>query len=178
MSDVRAGDRGSIVWLTGLSGAGKSTIAVALERALAERGRRACVLDGDVLRRGLCADLGFSIEDRIENIRRAGAVAVILADAGLVAIAALISPFRDGRDAVRAAAPPGRFIEVYINAPLEVCEARDTKGLYAKARSGRLDAFTGITSPYEPPLSPELELRTDRQSVAACVDAILGALAG
>jgi bifunctional enzyme CysN/CysC len=167
---------GSIVWLTGLSGAGKSTIAVELERALFEHGRQAYVIDGDNLRHGLCADLAFSEEDRVENIRRAGEVAALLADAGMIAIAAFISPFRAGRDAVRAAAPAERFLEVYVNAPLEVCEARDAKGLYARARAGEIPAFTGISSPYEPPLSPELELHTDRQSVAECVDAILDAL--
>jgi len=173
---ARNGHPGSIVWLTGLSGAGKSTIAVELERALFEQGRQVYVIDGDNLRHGLCADLGFSIEDRVENIRRAGQVAVLLADAGAIAITALISPFRDGRDAVRAAVSPGRFLEVYVNAPIEVCEARDAKGLYAMARAGEIAAFTGISSPYEPPPAPELELHTDRQTVAECVDAILDAL--
>ena len=172
----RNGHPGSIVWLTGLSGAGKSTIAVELERALFERGRQAYVIDGDNLRHGLCADLGFSENDRVENIRRAGQVAALLADAGVIAISALISPFRAGRDAVRAAAPGGRFLEVYVNAPIEVCEARDTKGLYAKARAGAIDSFTGISSPYEPPATPDLELRTDRLAVAECVDAILEAI--
>ena len=172
----RNGHAGSIVWLTGLSGAGKSTIAVELERALFEQGRQAYVLDGDNLRHGLCADLAFSEADRVENIRRAGEVAALLADAGVIAIAAFISPFRAGRDAVRGAVPAERFLEVYVNAPLEVCEARDAKGLYAKARAGEIPAFTGISSPYEPPLSPELELQTDRQPVAECVDAILEAL--
>jgi adenylyl-sulfate kinase len=172
----RNGHAGAIVWLTGLSGAGKSTIAVELERALFDEGRQVYVIDGDNLRHGLCAGLGFSIEDRIENIRRAGEVAALLADAGVIVIAALISPFRAGRDAVGAAAPAGRFLEVYVNAPIEICEARDTKGLYAQARAGQIEAFTGISSPYEPPLAPALELHTDRQTVAECVGAILSAL--
>ena len=172
----RNGHAGSVVWLTGLSGAGKSTIAVELERTLFEQGRQAYVLDGDNLRHGLCADLGFSEADRIENIRRAGAVAALLADAGIITIAAFISPFRAGREAVRATVPADRFLEVYVNAPLDVCEARDTKGLYAMARAGGIPAFTGISSPYEPPPAPELELHTDRQSLAECVDAILEAL--
>ena len=172
----RNGHAGSIVWLTGLSGAGKSSIAVELERALFEQGRQVYVLDGDNLRHGLCADLGFSEDDRVENIRRAGEVAALLADAGIVAITAFISPFRAGRDAVRASVPAERFLEVYVNAPLEVCEARDAKGLYAMARAGAIPAFTGISSPYEPPLAAELEVNTDRQSIDECVEAILEAL--
>jgi adenylyl-sulfate kinase len=157
---------GVIVWLTGLSGAGKTTLARALETELRQAGQSVCVLDGDCLRRGLCADLGFSPEDRQENIRRVGAVARLFADAGLVCIVALISPYRRDRDRARAAAPAGRFIEVFINAPLDVCERRDPKGLYARARAGELKEFTGISAPYEPPLAPEVELRTDRRSVA------------
>ena len=172
----RNGHPGSIVWLTGLSGAGKSTIAVELEEALFERGRHTYLIDGDNLRQGLCADLGFSEADRNENVRRAGEVAALFADAGFIAIVALISPFRAGRDAVRGVLPAGRFLEVYVNAPIEICEARDPKGLYAKARAGEIAAFTGISSPYEPPRTAELELHTDRQSVSDCVTAILDAL--
>lgn len=163
---------GCVVWLTGLSGSGKTTIAQALETELRHSGRAVCVLDGDCLRRGLCSDLGFSPEDRQENIRRVGAVARLFADAGLVCIVALISPYRQERDRARAAAPPGRFIEVYVNAPLEVCERRDPKGLYARARAGELRNFTGISAPYEPPTSPEVELRTDQAGVLECVTAI------
>jgi bifunctional enzyme CysN/CysC len=173
---VRIGHAGSIVWLTGLSGSGKSTIAAELERELFARGCHVYVLDGDHLRHGLCADLGFSEEDRVENIRRAGEVAVLLADAGLIVIAAFISPYRAGRNAVRLAAPGGRFLEVFLNAPLAVCEARDAKGLYARARTGEIAGFTGISSPYEPPEQPEIELKTDRETVEQCVAAIVAAL--
>lgn len=163
--EQRNGHAGLVIWLTGLSGAGKTTIATALERQLFDTGHHTYLLDGDILRRGLCNDLGFSAEDRHENIRRAAEVAVILADAGCVAIAAFISPVRADRDRIRSLLPPGRFIEVFINAPLEVCEKRDVKGLYAKARANQIKEFTGISSPYEPPTNPEIELRTDQLTV-------------
>lgn len=167
------GHSGGVVWLTGLSASGKSTVATELERRLVADGWRAYVLDGDNLRQGLCSDLGFEAEDRRENIRRVGEVARLFADAGLVCIAALISPYRSDRDLARRIAPPNRFIEVYVNAPLEVCERRDPKGLYRKARAGSIPSFTGISAPYEPPLSPEIELRTDQQDVSQCVTIIL-----
>lgn len=160
---------GCIVWLTGLSGSGKTTIARALEQLLRNDARPVCVLDGDCLRRGLCSDLGFTPADRQENIRRVGEVARLFADAGLVCIVALISPYRQDRARARAAAPVGRFIEVYINAPLDVCERRDPKGLYARARTGELKDFTGVSAPYEPPVAPEIELRTDQLDVNECV---------
>lgn len=160
---------GGVVWLTGLSGAGKTTIARALELELRQSGRAVCVLDGDCLRRGLCADLGFSPDDRRENIRRVGEVARLFADAGLVCIVALISPYQCDRARARAAAPAGRFIEVFVNAPVEICERRDPKGLYARARAGKLKDFTGVSAPYEPPLTPEVELRTDQSDVSECV---------
>jgi len=146
------------VWLTGLSGAGKSTIARAAAAELASGGTPAYVLDGDELRAGLSADLGFSLEDRAEQVRRAGHVARILGDAGVVALAALISPTRAERETVRAMHPEGRFIEVHVATALEVCEDRDVKGLYAKARAGEITEFTGIDSPYEVPEAPELVL--------------------
>ena len=172
----RNGHMGHIVWLTGLSGAGKSTLAIALERRLFDEGRQVCVLDGDIVRTGLCADLGFSAEDRTENIRRIGEVARLMGGAGMVVIVAFISPFRADRDRVRAGMPEGRFTEVFVNALLEVCEQRDPKGLYAKARAGELRDFTGISSPYEPPASPEIEVRTDQLSVVEAMECVLAFL--
>lgn len=152
--------RGATVWLTGLSGSGKSTVAVALERLLVGEGRPAYRLDGDNLRLGLNTDLGFSAADRVENVRRAGEVARLFADAGAVALVPLISPYRAGRDrARRIHADAGTpFLEVFVDTPLELCEARDPKGLYAKARRGELPGFTGIDDPYEAPLAPDLTL--------------------
>ena len=172
----RNGHSGHIVWLTGLSGAGKSTLAIALERRLFDEGRQVCVLDGDIVRTGLCEDLGFSAEDRTENIRRIGEVARLMAGAGLVVIVAFISPFRADRERVRAGIPAGRFTEVFVNAPLEVCEQRDPKGLYAKARAGELTDFTGISSPYEPPDSPEVAVPTEQLSVNESVERIWAAV--
>jgi len=131
------------------------------------------VLDGDNMRHGLCSDLGFSPSDRKENIRRVGEVAKLFADAGVICITAFISPYRSDRELARAIAQAGKFVEVHVNAPLEVCEQRDLKGLYAKARSGQIKEFTGISAPYEPPLKPEIELRTDKFEVAECVAVIL-----
>jgi adenylyl-sulfate kinase len=167
------GHVGCVVWLTGLSAAGKSTIATELERELFRRGRHAYVLDGDNMRHGLCSDLAFSPEDRKENIRRIGEVARLFADAGFICVTAFISPYRSDRELARRIAPEGKFIEVYLNSPLEVCERRDPKGLYAKARAGAIKDFTGISAPYEPPLQPEIELHTDRQTVAECVATVL-----
>jgi len=172
----RNGHLGQIIWLTGLSGSGKSTIAMTLERKLFDAGRQVFVLDGDIIRTGLCQDLGFSPKDRTENIRRIGEVARIMANSGLCVIVSFISPFRVDRDRVRDAMLEGCFIEVFVNAPLEVCEKRDTKGLYARAIRGEIADFTGISSPYEPPVSPEVELNTDRLSVAEAVDSVLSFL--
>jgi adenylyl-sulfate kinase len=147
----RLGQRAVTVWLTGLSGSGKSTIARELERALHAQGRHAFVLDGDTLRAGLNQDLGFSRDDRAENVRRTAEVARVLNDAGVIAIAALISPFREEREGARAIVGAERFVEVHVDTALEVCEARDSKGLYARARAGELPEFTGVSSPYEPP---------------------------
>ncbi len=172
----RIGHRGGVIWFTGLSAAGKSTVATELERELFNFGKLVYLLDGDNVRHGLCSDLGFSPEDRRENIRRVGEIAKLFADAGLICIAAFISPYRCERERVRHMLPPGKFIEVYVNAPIEVCEQRDTKGLYAKARNGEIKEFTGISAPYEPPANPEIELRTDKLYVAECVARIIDRL--
>ncbi len=169
------GHRGCTVWLTGLSGSGKSTIAVELEKALLMRGVRAYILDGDNVRHGLNKNLGFSPADRTENIRRIGEVAKLFTEAGLVAITAFISPYRADRDQVRALMPAD-FVEVLVDCPLEVCEQRDVKGLYQKARAGKIPEFTGISAPYEPPLTPELMLRTDALSVEDSVAQIVNCL--
>jgi adenylylsulfate kinase len=170
------GQRGVTVWLTGLSGSGKSTIAVAAEAALIERGRLAYVLDGDNIRHGLNRNLGFSPEDRTENIRRIGEVAKLFTDAGVIVITSFISPYRSDRDAVRALMAEGDFVEVHVDASLETCESRDVKGLYKKARAGEIPEFTGISAPYEAPFHPELVLDTNAKSVEESVEALLGYL--
>lgn len=167
------GQRGCVVWLTGLSGSGKSTVAFALEAELGRRGHLAYVLDGDNVREGLNSDLGFSPADRAENIRRIGEVAALFADAGAIAITAFISPYRADRQRAREAAGEGRFIEVFLDAPLEVCEGRDVKGLYARARAGEVAEFTGVSAPYERPERPELAISTAEQPVEACVGKIV-----
>jgi bifunctional enzyme CysN/CysC len=169
---ARNGHRGAVIWLTGLPAAGKSTIAMQLERRLHERGVQSYVLDGDNLRTGLCRDLGFSDRDRSENIRRVGEVATLFADAGVVAIAAFISPSRADRDVARRSAGD-LFHEVFVKADVSVCEARDPKGHYAQARAGEIPGFTGITGEYEPPLAPNLVLDTERLSLDAAVTALL-----
>ena len=169
------GHRAVTVWLTGLSASGKSTLAFALEAALLERGVAAYVLDGDNMRFGLNRDLGFSPEDRTENIRRIGEVCRLFQDAGMVALAAFISPYVADRDQVRAIHPDGAFVEVYVDTPLEVCEVRDPKGLYVKARAGEIPDFSGISAPYEPPPSPEITIDTS-QPLDACVSHLLDAL--
>jgi len=163
------GQRGATVWLTGLSGSGKSTIAVAAERELVRRGRLAYVLDGDNVRHGLNKNLGFSPADRSENIRRIGEVAKLFTDAGVIAMTSFISPYRSDRDAVRALFAPGDFVEVHVAASVETCEGRDVKGLYQRARRGEIPEFTGISAPYEAPERPELTLDTNRQSVEESV---------
>jgi bifunctional enzyme CysN/CysC len=169
----RNGHLGRVVWLTGLSGAGKSSVANELERELFALGMQAYVLDGDKVRHGLCSDLGFSPDDRRENIRRIGEMAKIMADAGFICITAFISPYRADREAVRARMEPGQFVEVYVNAPLNVCETRDPKGLYAKARANEIRDFTGISAPYEPPVNPELELPTHQLNLQESVTKIV-----
>ncbi|MBK6917517.1 MAG: adenylyl-sulfate kinase [Deltaproteobacteria bacterium] len=174
--------QGVLVWLTGYSGAGKSTIAETALALLQARGRLAYVLDGDRVRKGLCSDLGFSREDRAENVRRIAEAGLLMADAGVVVLAAVIAPFRVDRDRVRARAPRGRFLEAFVDTPLDVCEARDPKGLYKMARKGLLQDFTGIDSPYESPLKPDIALRTteaDANALAATlVDEIMARTSG
>ncbi len=171
--ELRNGHSGCVIWLTGLSSSGKSTIAAELERELFNRGRQTCILDGDNIRHGLCTDLGFSPKDRTENIRRVGEVARLFAETGTICITAFISPYRADRELARKIAPPGKFIEVYLSAPLEICEQRDSKGLYARARAGEIKEFTGISAPYEPPLKPEIVLPTNTLGVAECAAIIL-----
>ena len=170
------GQRGVTIWLTGLSGSGKSTIAVAAEHVLLERGRAAYVLDGDNVRHGLNKNLGFSPEDRTENIRRVGEVAKLFTDAGIVTLTSFISPYRSDRDAVREIMGPGDFIEVLVDASVETCESRDVKGLYKKARAGEIPEFTGVSAPYEGPEKPELVLDTNVQTVEESVGSLIGYL--
>ncbi|MFN3653305.1 MAG: adenylyl-sulfate kinase [Armatimonadota bacterium] len=171
--EQKFGHRGCTVWLTGLSGSGKSTLANALDAALWERGVRSYVLDGDNIRHGLNKDLGFSPEDRTENIRRIGEVAKLFTEAGVINTTAFISPYRSDRDRAREIQKEGDFIEVYVCASLEECERRDTKGLYAKARAGQIKEFTGISAPYEEPEKPELVVSTEGRSVEESVGDIL-----
>jgi adenylylsulfate kinase len=170
------GHKACTVWLTGLSGSGKSTIAVDLEKRLWERGVRAYILDGDNVRHGLNKNLGFSPADRTENIRRIGEVAKLFTEAGVVALTAFISPYRADRDQVRAIMAPGDFVEVHVDCPVEVCEQRDVKGLYKKARAGEIKEFTGISAPYEAPEKAELSINTAGQSVEASSNQILAYL--
>lgn len=167
------GQRGCVVWLTGLSGSGKSTLAQAAEKRLIEAGQAAYVLDGDNVRHGLNGDLGFSPADRDENIRRVGEVAALFADAGLITLVSFISPYRAGRDRARAAAGEDRFFEVFVDTPVQECEKRDPKGLYRKARAGEIAEFTGISAPYEPPEKPALHLKTAGRSVDECVNELV-----
>nr|WKF56206.1 putative adenylyl-sulfate kinase [Paraburkholderia busanensis] len=170
-----SGSRGAVIWMTGLSGAGKSTLANALHRRLKEAGRPSIVLDGDVLRRGLNADLGFTHEDRTENLRRVAHVAALFMQQGFVAIAAVISPEERHRQAARDIVGEG-LVEVFVNAPLAVCEARDPKGLYVRARRGEIAHFTGISDPFETPLAPDVLVETDRTSVDHAVAQLLAYL--
>ena len=170
------GHRGVTVWLTGLSGAGKSSIAHRAERLLHARGCSTYVLDGDNVRHGLCGDLDFSPEARRENVRRVAEVARLFTDAGVIVLVALVSPYRRDRERARRLHGPGDFVEVYVEASLNACEARDPKGLYAKARAGRLRGFTGIDAPYEAPERPELRLPTERRSVDESARALIAYL--
>ena len=165
-----------VVWFTGLSASGKSTIANALDKALFERGLHSYLLDGDRVRQGLSRDLGFGDADRTENIRRIGEVAKLMVDAGLIVLVAFISPFRADRRMVRSLFPKGEFVEVYVSTPIEICEQRDPKGLYRLARQGVVANFTGISAPYEPPENAELELDTAQLSVSQCVNRLMCSL--
>lgn len=172
------GHKGVTIWLTGLSGSGKSTIAHRLEQLLLEGGRRVYVLDGDNIRFGLNKDLGFSPKDRTENIRRIGEVAKLFTDAGTIVLTAFISPYRADRDQVRGLMNPGDFIEVHVDANLETCEARDPKGLYKKARAGQIPEFTGISAPYEAPEKPEIVVHTHLESLDESCNHIIEYLKG
>ena len=173
MREALNGHKSFILWFTGLSGAGKSTLAHRVEDLLFQRGCRTYVFDGDNVRHGLCADLGFSLADRSENIRRIGEMSKLFLDAGVIALTAFISPLRKDRAVVRSLAAEGDFIEIYCNAPLSVCEGRDVKGLYQKARRGEITDFTGISSPYEEPESPELTIMTGQQSLDESANKII-----
>ena len=170
------GHRSAILWFTGLSGSGKSTLANAVNQALFERGLACYVLDGDNIRHGLCKDLGFSDADREENIRRIGEVSKLFLDAGVVVLTAFVSPFKADRDRARSLVENGDFVEIHCAADLSVCEERDTKGLYAKARAGEIKEFTGISSPYEAPEKPELRVDTGSKSLEACVELVINHL--
>ncbi len=172
----QAGHKSVILWFTGLSGAGKSTLAHAVEKALFDRECRTYVFDGDNVRHGLCSDLGFTAKDRQENIRRIGEMSKLFLEAGVIALTAFISPFQNDREKVRKLFNQGEFIEIYCHADLSICEQRDVKGLYAKARRGEISNFTGISSPYEPPPKPELILNTGEESLEECVDKVINYL--
>ena len=173
---AQKGHKPALLWFTGLSGSGKSTLAGALEAELMQRGIHTYLLDGDNVRHGLCSDLGFATADRQENLRRVGEVAKLMVDAGLVVLAAFVSPYRAERDAIRARFNQEEFIEVFVDTPLAACEARDPKGLYKKARAGEIKHFTGIDDPYETPLQPEIHLVNDELPIAEGVARLLTAL--
>ena len=170
------GHRSAVIWFTGFSGAGKSTLSVAVEKELHKRGIRTYVLDGDNIRHGLNSNLGFTQEDRTENIRRIGEVSKLFVDAGIMTLTAFISPYRNDRDMVRAMVGTGEFVEIYVKCALEECERRDPKGLYKKARSGEIKGFTGIDAPYEAPWNPELIVETDKESLKESVASVLNFL--
>ncbi len=167
------GHKSALIWFTGIPGAGKSTLSYTLEQKLYEMGIRCFVLDGDNIRHGLSKDLGFSPEDRRENLRRVGEVARLFVEAGILTIAAFASPFKADREMVRKLFTPGEFIEVYVKCPVEICEKRDPKGLYEKVKKGEIKGLTGFDAPYEPPENPEIILETDKCSVEECIQKIL-----
>lgn len=169
----RLGQKGAVVWFTGLSASGKSTVAREVELALVENGKNACVLDGDNIRHGLNNNLGFSPEDRKENIRRIGEVAKLFCDANVVVLTAFISPYKNDRDLARSLVPPGHFFEIYCDLPVSICKERDPKGLYKKALAGEIPEFTGISAPYESPENPELVLKTGRETLEESTKKVL-----
>jgi adenylylsulfate kinase len=171
--EQKNGHKSVIIWFTGLSGAGKSTLAHAVEEQLFQRGCNTYVCDGDNIRHGLCGDLGFSPEHRVENIRRIGEVAKLFLDAGVIVLTAFISPYRADRERARERVTAGNFIEVYCRCALEVCEKRDVKGLYQRAKAGEIKEFTGISAPYEEPVAPEIVIDTDKYPVRECVNTIM-----
>lgn len=162
--------KSKVLWFTGLSGSGKSTIAIGLEKKLFQKGYFTQVLDGDNVRSGICKNLGFNLDDRLENIRRISEVSKLFCNSGIICINSFVSPTRDIRQTAKDIIGIENFIEVFINTPLEVCEARDVKGLYKKARAGKIKEFTGIDSPYEQPLNPQIEILTEKKSIEECVD--------
>ncbi|MBF0449346.1 MAG: adenylyl-sulfate kinase [Candidatus Magnetomorum sp.] len=164
------------IWFTGLSGSGKSTLAHALEKKLFDMGCRTFVFDGDNVRHGLCGDLGFSNDDRKENIRRITEMVKLFLDGGIIALAAFIAPFQEDRDKIKKRLGPENYIEIYCNCSIDICEQRDVKGIYQKAREGKIKDFTGISSPYEPPASPDLVLDTANQKIAVCVAQLMDLL--
>lgn len=174
--ELQNGHRGAIIWFTGLSGSGKSTLAHAVEEFLHQHACRTFVLDGDNVRHGLCGDLGFSVKDRQENIRRIGEVAKLFMEAGVIVLTAFISPYRADRERVRDMVESGDFVEIYCDTPLDICEARDVKGLYQKARAGEIPEFTGISSPYEIPEKPERIVKTGTSSLDDCVHQVIDEL--
>lgn len=172
--EAQNGHRGVIIWFTGLSGAGKSTLAHAVEESLHQGGYRTFVLDGDNVRHGLCSDLAFSTKDRQENIRRIGEMAKLFMEAGIIVLTAFISPYHADRERARAMVKQGDFLEIYCDTPIELCETRDIKGLYKKARAGQIAEFTGISSPYEAPQTPELTVNTGAAELQICVQQVIG----
>lgn len=173
MRNSKNGHSSPVIWFTGLSGSGKSTLAHKVEKTLFDMGCQAYVLDGDNVRHGLCGNLGFNDQDRSENIRRIAEVAKLMTDAGIITLAAFISPFREDRAKVKRMFPEGGFLEIYCKCDLGVCESRDVKGVYKRARNGEIDNFTGISSPYEIPLSPDLILDTANEPLDECVDKVI-----
>jgi adenylylsulfate kinase len=178
LRQIQSGHKSVILWFTGLSGSGKSTLAHAVEKALFDRGCRTFVFDGDNVRHGLCSDLEFTAQDRQENIRRIGEMSKLFIEAGIIALTAFISPFKEDRDRVRGLVSADDFIEIYCCATLEVCESRDVKGLYAKARQGDIKEFTGISSPYQVPEAPELVVNTGSSPLDICVAQVMQCLGG